>query len=761
MATDTRDGTALVARDGALDLTGASSLPKELSAPSALTVSLRVLVLARQSPQLRVLPEALRALTALELLDVRGNLLETLPAWVLRERTGLAVLAEGNPLHLELPAAGESSQLFEDASFPADARALFRDGATEWAGHVPADSVRWLRPHELCPDGDARLIVRGTESADVVQGCLGSCWFLSAVAVVAMRGGLAERTFALAAGEGATAGQLPVQLWKEGRWRRVTIDDRLPCDADGSLLYARSAEPTELWVSLLEKAYAKAHGSYEALISGFSDYALRDLTGGAPQRLRFGGGGDEAALWQQLRGWAAEGAPIGCAFSLSALPAAAADAADGARATGRELLSKSGLLRGHAYAVEAAREVAGRRLVRLRNPWGYGEWRGAWSDGSKEWTAELLQELGHTDAEDGSFWMEVSDFAREFNTLYTARRFPDGWGRRAVRGEWAGAGAAGCPRAAGWRRNPCVRLVLREAAEVYIVVSQRDARVCAAALQPPPPAAAADGAKARGPSIGFVVLSAADVDAVRRAGGAPRPEQLAVRGTPLRAEREVASDREVRLGAGAYALVPFTFAAGEAGAFEVEVFCSAPAAIELELLPSFDGFTASGLARLAPAVGGTAAAAVSETNGGAELWQTAAREVDDDDVLRRWGHMSPAELIARYRAEDDAAARAAALADAYLRQQVEELRAERRATGGPPPDLKPAADGLGAAPIMGAAPVVLTGIAQNGGGRGGGGRGGGRGRGGGGFVQRSYDQRSRNARADDILEAVMQRSRRR
>ena len=67
MATDTRDGTALVARDGALDLTGASSLPKELSAPSALTVSLRVLVLARQSPQLRVLPEALRALTALEL----------------------------------------------------------------------------------------------------------------------------------------------------------------------------------------------------------------------------------------------------------------------------------------------------------------------------------------------------------------------------------------------------------------------------------------------------------------------------------------------------------------------------------------------------------------------------------------------------------------------------------------------------------------------------------------------------------------------
>ena len=57
--------------------------------------------------------------------------------------------------------------------------------------------------------------------------------------------------------------------------------------------------------------------------------------------------------------------------------------------------------------------------------------------------------------------------------------------------------------------------------------------------------------------------------------------------------------------------------------------------------------------------------------------------------------------------------------------------------------------------------VALPSVCSGRGGRGGGGRGGGRGRGGGGFVQRSYDQRSRNARADDILEAVMQRSRRR
>lgn len=31
-------------------------------------------------------------------------------------------------------------------------------------------------------------------------------------------------------------------------------------------------------------------------------------------------------------------------------------------------------------------EVAGRRLVCCRNPWGHFEWKGPWSDSSEEWT---------------------------------------------------------------------------------------------------------------------------------------------------------------------------------------------------------------------------------------------------------------------------------------------------------------------------------------------------------------------------------------
>jgi len=40
-----------------------------------------------------------------------------------------------------------------------------------------------------------------------------------------------------------------------------------------------------LWVPLIEKAYAKLHGCYESLISGFIDDALSDLTGFVAEKL--------------------------------------------------------------------------------------------------------------------------------------------------------------------------------------------------------------------------------------------------------------------------------------------------------------------------------------------------------------------------------------------------------------------------------------------------------------------------------------------
>jgi len=79
-----------------------------------------------------------------------------------------------------------------------------------------------------------------------------------------------------------------------------------------------------------------------------------------------------------------------------------------------------GLVAFHCYSLIACKEVDGKRLVLLRNPWGNGkEWNGAWSDGSKEWKehANIARALDYAPAPDGLFWMEWTDFHKTFTDV--------------------------------------------------------------------------------------------------------------------------------------------------------------------------------------------------------------------------------------------------------------------------------------------------------------------------------------------------------
>ena len=70
-----------------------------------------------------------------------------------------------------------------------------------------------------------------------------------------------------------------MRICKDGVWQAVIVDDFIPCDSvTKNPLFSR-ANGNELWVLLLEKAYAKLHGSYYSLNVGSTKEALSDLTG--------------------------------------------------------------------------------------------------------------------------------------------------------------------------------------------------------------------------------------------------------------------------------------------------------------------------------------------------------------------------------------------------------------------------------------------------------------------------------------------------
>lgn len=89
--------------------------------------------------------------------------------------------------------------------------------------------------------------------------------------------------------------------------------------------------------------------------------------------------------------------------------------------------SREGIIEGHAYSVQRVVEMDGQRLILLRNPWGRGEWKGAWSDGSKEWTPEWMKRLGHRFGEDGEFWICYADLLRHYQCFERVRLFGPEW----------------------------------------------------------------------------------------------------------------------------------------------------------------------------------------------------------------------------------------------------------------------------------------------------------------------------------------------
>jgi len=239
---------------------------------------------------------------------------------------------------------------FQDPDFRAEGRSLFIGGEVP-EGHVPLEMVEWLRPAEFVPrltDGKApQLFVDGAEAGDVIQGALGDCWFLSALCTVASRKDLLRNLFAST--EYASQGIYTIRFFKNGRWKYVNIDDRIPCGPTGQPLYCRAKEASEIWPMLLEKAYAKLNGRcYRNLETGTMGFALKDMTGGEPLTIDLNDPQirdecENGFLWQKLRLWAKQGSLMGCSYSVR-------------RGEAREVEFDGGIIRGHAYSILDVRE---------------------------------------------------------------------------------------------------------------------------------------------------------------------------------------------------------------------------------------------------------------------------------------------------------------------------------------------------------------------------------------------------------------------
>jgi hypothetical protein len=210
-------------------------------------------------------------------------------------------------------------------------------------------------------EGDAAAI----DANDVKQGAIGNCYFVAQLAAQAKADPSVIENLIKDNGDGSFTVSLYLKD-KRQPWKRtktdIVVSSEFPTSNGTSAAYAKPGDVgkdgAELWVMLIEKAFAKYAGHYEEIRGKkTSDGDVFGMMTGVSSGYRQMSSLTSEALLKLCEGAVKEGKPV----SFGAINTSASEEEQrGAKA--------AGVVLNHAYALEGV--DVGKRTISLRNPWG-------------------------------------------------------------------------------------------------------------------------------------------------------------------------------------------------------------------------------------------------------------------------------------------------------------------------------------------------------------------------------------------------------
>ena len=325
----------------------------------------------------------------------------------------------------------KGNQPWTDPLFKAEKKSLCPFDSKGWV--LPEDvwesdvdgweKIKWCRAAEIFDSENFHVFEQGGDkdkitANDIQQGSIGDCYFLSVIGSLCnlkTKNGekLIEDLFLHTSKTKEHV--YGVYIFINGVWELVLVDDYFPyVGSNFKQLAFASSQGNELWVSILEKAWAKVNGCYAKIGCGGLPHEVFDVLTEAYSEQISINQSKANEIWNKMADSQNKG------FVMTAGTSGDVSNLD---------IEEVGLSPGHAYTVLGIHELDGPRgrekVVRLRNPWGNGEWNGDWSDSSSKWNSAQKLKVSHIKKDDGDFYMGFNDFIKYYVTMGIAKIYPD------------------------------------------------------------------------------------------------------------------------------------------------------------------------------------------------------------------------------------------------------------------------------------------------------------------------------------------------
>jgi len=151
-----------------------------------------------------------------------------------------------------------ASQGWSDPEFPHSGDSICKSNEVEGDFGRFRKECTWKRAADLYDN--PQIFAGGVDPGDIHQTNVGSCYFLASLSALAEFGTEIKDCFSEESQYYNDAGIYTVFFYIGGKKTPVQVDDWIPCY--GSKPLSTTTKSEEIWAILLEKAWAKLHGSY-------------------------------------------------------------------------------------------------------------------------------------------------------------------------------------------------------------------------------------------------------------------------------------------------------------------------------------------------------------------------------------------------------------------------------------------------------------------------------------------------------------------